>query len=432
MNRRYAPWLWAAAVFAVHASSPVRMQTDSVWNVPVALSLWHHGDVTLDEYTDELARLDHGVERVNGHAYNGFPLGPSLLALPFVALTDAVTSVPLLRETTAFSRWQTNSKAEAHLRIGFFDTFEVLLGSLCVALSAVLLFHVVRARAVHRFTPHLTVAIFAFASPAWSTASRSLWQHGPAMACLSVALWAWLHPFMSRARALVFGAALGAAFVCRPTAAIAIAGLSLGFALRHRRFVGWVVPGAAAVAVPWLAFNQSVWEQWLPPYYLPSRLEAGDSVFLEALVGNLFSAARGLFVFCPLAVVALASALVAVRRGDENRIVSVIAVSVVAVHWVVISRFPHWWGGHAFGPRLFTELTPFAMVLLAPWLDALFVQRAWGSARGWVTGVLVALTVFVHARGALVKATWRWNDLPVNVDEKPERLWDFRDLPFLR
>lgn len=408
---RFGPWLFGVAVFVLHAISPLHVQTDSQWNVPVALSLLHHGDTTLDEYRDARALTQHGVEEHDGHWYNAFPLGPSLVALPLVALADLVPN----------QRWQSHSHAEAALKISFFDTTEVLVGSLCVAVSAALMVLIIRARAAHRLTPWLGAFVLAFASPAWSTASRGLWQHGPAMLFLTLALWVWLG-----ARPFALGLCLAAAFTCRPTTAIPIAVICLAMAKSpsERRHLAWVGLGATVVAAPWLVVNHSMWGQWLPPYYLPSRLEGNGAVFAEALLGNLVSAGRGLLIFCP--IIALIS------KGVRRDVLSAVAISVLVLHWLAISRFPHWWAGHSFGPRLFTELTPFWVLLLVPWLDTLFVQRRWWRVPGLVTAALIACTAAIHARGALSKRPWSWNTTPVNIDDAPERLWDFRDLQFLR
>jgi hypothetical protein len=38
----------------------------------------------------------------------------------------------------------------------------------------------------------------------------------------------------------------------------------------------------------------------------------------------------------------------------------------------------------------------------------------------------------MHAQGALDISGYAWNADPVSVDAHPERLWDWRDPPFLR
>jgi hypothetical protein len=52
----------------------------------------------------------------------------------------------------------------------------------------------------------------------------------------------------------------------------------------------------------------------------------------------------------------------------------------------------------------------------------------------WVTGFacLVAVSFLVNFRGATARAVYRWNAEPVDIDVQPSRLWDWRDLQFLR
>jgi hypothetical protein len=44
---------------------------------------------------------------------------------------------------------------------------------------------------------------------------------------------------------------------------------------------------------------------------------------------------------------------------------------------------------------------------------------------------LIVAAVFIHGRGATASATMAWNSLPANVDQHPERLWDWRQPQFL-
>jgi hypothetical protein len=40
--------------------------------------------------------------------------------------------------------------------------------------------------------------------------------------------------------------------------------------------------------------------------------------------------------------------------------------------------------------------------------------------------LLLLLSVFINGRGAFSPDTAKWNDYPLNVDKRPERLWDWR------
>jgi hypothetical protein len=45
--------------------------------------------------------------------------------------------------------------------------------------------------------------------------------------------------------------------------------------------------------------------------------------------------------------------------------------------------------------------------------------------------VLLAISIFANARGALAESTWLWNEVPSNVDLQPERLWSWREAQML-
>jgi len=230
-------------------------------------------------------------------------------------------------------------------------------------------------------------------------------------------------PGQSGKTALLAGFLAALAFTFRPTNALTILACAGYFLATRPKWLGPFALGGLVVAVPFCLYNLSVFDALVPPYYRPQRLEPGEGHFLQALVGNLVSPGRGLFVYTPM----LLFCFFARPKGVER------AFAAVAVaHWLVISAFPHWWGGHCFGPRLFTDVLPyFAFFLFQPieLLRANFQQR-----RGWAAALAITagLSLWIHTRGATSPATHGWNDTPTNVDQAPERLWDWRDLAFLR
>lgn len=85
-----------------------------------------------------------------------------------------------------------------------------------------------------------------------------------------------------------------------------------------------------------------------------------------------------------------------------------------------------------FGPRLFADMIPFLIYFMLPVIDFL---RGPGPRRRTLAAALVvaiAASFFVHRSGARNWATWDWNIDPVHIEEKPARLWDWNDPPFLR
>ena len=83
------PILVFLVVFAVHVQSPVITSYDSRWTIYTAMSLVRHANLDLDEYADLIRRdAGYGTERVGGHIYSVYPVGPVLLAAPLVGLAD--------------------------------------------------------------------------------------------------------------------------------------------------------------------------------------------------------------------------------------------------------------------------------------------------------------------------------------------------------
>src|SRR5690606_10451774 len=94
--------------------------------------------------------------------------------------------------------------------------------------------------------------------------------------------------------------------------------------------------------------------QMLPDYYLPKRLSGG--YFYEALYGNLFSPGRGLLVYSPFIVFAWLCFRYSGKLWGLNRSWWLIGLAWPILHWVFISRFPHWWAGWSYGARLMTDV----------------------------------------------------------------------------
>ncbi len=417
------------AVTAVYESCPIKGVGDLFWALPTAVSVLREGNTDLDEYEASFGLNPVGIERVDGHARNAFPIGPTLVALAPIAVFDlavrAVTPVvqgipKLARDTRT---WRTHFDGAGQIDASFFFTVEMVLASLLMALAAV----VVQQLASERlpWTHALAVtAVFAFGTSVWSTASRDLGQHGPSVLMLACALWMLVRAERVPSSAAWVGLFVALAYVMRPTNSLSVAVFTVLVALKHRRFLPAYCGLVALVLVPFALYNLGVYGAPLPPYYRPERvLPASASLFFEALAGNLVSPARGLLVFSPV----LAFAALGLAR-TRHRAETIAVGTIVVLHWLVVSAFPHWWAGHSYGPRYMTDLAPYLCFLLIPVVAQLRARRSVAVA----FALTFAFSAFTHFRGASSQAAAAWNATPADVDQHPARLWDFGDPPFLR
>jgi|GEM_PF-2051360 len=405
-------------VTVLHNSSPNITLADSKWSVYTAMSIIKEGDTDLDEYESILAGADNfAIETVRGHRYSIFPLGTYLLTVPFVFVMDEVLSLQ-------------SQDLDSQIRQRLPGHRERFIASVLVGLTALFVYLFLNCLIEQRLALFLTF-VFAFCTPAWSTASRSLWQHGPSMLMLAITLY--IIQLARRRPVLIQFASIPLAFsyVVRPTNLISVAVLSLLVLLSWRRHIWRYALWSLVVVVPFVAFNVAVYGSLLSPYYLPSRVGASTQ-FMEAVWGNLISPGRGLLVYSPVLLFSFLGMFLALKRAG-SRLIDGSLVAIIFCHLLLISSFDHWWAGHSFGPRYFSDMMPYLIYFLVPVAGAL--KRLAGAPRTVFVGAFLCLAVLsfsIHLRGAKDWDVYAWNSEPIEVDYYPERLWDWSDTPFLR
>lgn len=117
-----------------------------------------------------------------------------------------------------------------------------------------------------------------------------------------------------------------------------------------------MAPGVLLAFSPQLVVDQSLFGTWLPVRPAGQDLDPLHGHYLEVL----FSSHNGLLVWSPLVVAAAAGTLLVRHRAWR-----LAAAYALLVEVAVNGAAPDWWGGFAFGPRRFLDLTPFVAVGVA-------------------------------------------------------------------
>ena len=417
-------------VFIIHFGlSGITTSWDSKWSIHTALSIVREGNTDLDEYFPITQQFqDHTVAQYWGHTYNLYPVGTSLLAVPVVWLVDKFMDAGWLLDTEQFLN-------EYRL---IPSGIEKCAASMIVALASVIVY-LIGLRSGYRQTVSILVTlIFAFGTSAWSTASRALWQHGPTMLMLALALYLLIRAEHAPQRAYwairLLGLPLAFSFVIRPTNAISIAAFSVLVFLQYRKqFLAYCLWGMA-VAVPFALYSLHTYHTLLPPYYCAQgQLGGGVSAFFEALAGTLISPSRGLFVFSPVLLFSMYGIILSLRTKPV-KVLDKALLWIMLLHWIVSALHPRWWAGHSYGPRYLSDMLPFLIYFLLPAIHRLRrVCQSWKRTMLLILLIVSAgLSVGIHWRGATSQDVYGWNAGPVNVDVQPARVWDWRDPQFLR
>ena len=179
----------------------------------------------------------------NGHIYSYCPIATPLLVTPFVWLINKV--YPLFYQTDFYTYLARHAPDNRTAKL------EKLIASGIVALSAALIYLIAR-RWLGILKSLIVTFLFAFSTSVWSTASRALWQHGPSVLFLSLALYLIL---LAREKDSAFlwivaGALLGYAYLIRPTNSLAVAFFGLYILINHRKFIFGYGAGVAIVLIP--------------------------------------------------------------------------------------------------------------------------------------------------------------------------------------
>ncbi len=409
--------------FSLQALSPVTTSTDSAWTFHVAASLLREHNFNLDEYRPIInLNLDYRMRVVNGHIYSYYPVATPLLVAPVVWIVNIL--YPISHPTDFYTYLAEHAPDERTARL------EKLIASGIVALAAAVIYLIAR----QQLTPlrSLIIAlIFAFSTSMWSTASRALWQHGPSVLFLALALYLSLK---AEGRVIVLfgiGCSLGFAYLIRPTNSLSVGLFGLYFVLNERRRVWVYALGVAAILIPYILSNWVAYQNLFPPYsyQLFERL-GSPSIIAEALAGTLISPNRGLFIFTPLFIFSGYGLYLNARRGSVSlRTIDPYLIAIVVLHWIVTCMFEDWGGAWSIGPRYFVDIIPFLTYFLIP------VVGAWNSLRVSVRGTFLALVVFstlVQFHCSTSIDPWMWNGKPQALVQAPQRKWDWGDLQFLR
>lgn len=357
--------------------------------------------------------LIYAVTSSRGHIVSTYPVGPALLAVPFVL--PQVLSLDLRHPG-----WDRDEASSWRFKFIAKNTAAVI-----AALTGVVLLESLRRLGLGRVAL-LTVLAVALGSNLWVVASQTLWQHGPAALALTLAMALLISRPVSRPRLVLAGLATAMLVACRPTALIFAAAITLWMAWHHPRDLPWFLLLSVPCGVALASYNYWAFGT-IGGGYGGATWMTSPRAMVEGMVGTLLSPNRGLFIFCPWVPLALATIPAVAEKLRRQSLVCWLLWAIVP-HFVTISIWPMWWAGHSFGPRFWTEVFPLFAIPLGFGLE-----WSWSHCRPvfWAFAATIVYSVGVQLIGALCYES-TWNSQPISVDLRTERLWDWRDTELSR
>lgn len=385
---------------------------DSLPTRVLPFSILREGNLNLDEFTwspRNDGRMPYYVRRGGEHVYSVSTIGTALVVTPLYVLPA----------------WWLSANG-----VGYDDVrarvvivaMERISAALLTALSASVLFVVLRRLTTHRWALALTF-IYALGTSTWSISSQALWPHALGELCLVVLTAIFLSAAPSRAALMMAGLVVALMLANRPQMAVFALPALLFVWQHHRRQVLWFVAVPLVGGVLLLAYNMAVFSRVTGGY---GSLRHFSGPLFEGLFGLLISPNRGLLVYTPIMLFAVWGAVQVWRVSTAPPWLRWLTVGV-ALHVLVHAKFDEWWAGYAYGPRYFTDVLPAMIIFLVYGLVPLCRTPAMRA----VVAVLALYGIGVQAIGVYA-ADDRWNRDPVPLEVRPVRVWDWGDLQIMR
>ncbi len=419
------------STFLIFWFSPVHQVTDSNYSMLLSDCLLRQRTFALDSCG--MSRLEpkplanyitnggiYQLEIARGRVYYFFPVGSSVLSVPYVALAR-VFGVSPRNPDGSFD-------VKGEMKI------ELSLAAILMASLSCLFFII--SRMVLPLGWSVVIALSgSLGTQIWSTASRGLWSHtwSALLAGIVVYLLVAQETGTDKPHPILLATLLAWMYFVRPTNSVVIIAVTVFVSLCYRHLLPKFLLTGALWLAAFLYYSWHNFGQLFPNYYRADRLLF--DIFPVAFQGNLISPSRGLLVFVPV-LLFVCFLLVRYWRYRPLPRLAWLALTVVIATLIVISGFAHWWGGASFGPRFSTDAVPWFVLLGAIGIKGMLNWRGQHEASGfgWALqlicgALLLAASIFINARGALALETWRWN--PGDVSQVGNKLWDWRQPQFL-
>ncbi|MBN1162315.1 hypothetical protein JXA34_01050 [Patescibacteria group bacterium] len=275
----------------------------------------------------------------------------------------------------------------------------------------------------------LLTGVYLFATINYPMMSQSLWQHGTVQLFFILTLislyrknyfWAsfsFCMAILARPTAIFISPIIGCMFLYQI--------LSESKSARCRSIVS-VFLGAVIPAVFFLFYNQLFYRGISNQGYYDHFMKSWLSKFPEGFIGTWISPSKGILVYSPVFIFSFVSMYFYFKNLEfrtDNRYGFYSAI--VLLHTLVLSKWKHWYGGYSYGYRMSSDVLPFLVLLLVP-----YVRSEYFVKHKRVFMSLVILSVFIQL-GGIVFFDSIWHSAYDKGFEDTSWLWSIKDSEFM-
>jgi hypothetical protein len=285
------------SVYLATATNSLPYHVDALTNALTAWEVGSQGTVYVDESPGLTAPGSFGdvawfVMTPDGHVVSQYPPGAALVAVPFYLVNRSSRPATIAGN---------NDPDVTGVAVELPSLVPAAVAASLATALAVGLLALVFLQFLSPSGAIIAAYVAGLGTGAWAVASNSLWQHGPAMLWIALALY-----LISRSHHLGAGLAFGMAILTRPHIALVAAAVGIALAIGRRSTrpilavgAGSALGLAALVAYNWIVFGVPSISGGYGSVFTNQALHSSLTWYLGNITKALIDPAHGLLIWAP-------------------------------------------------------------------------------------------------------------------------------------
>lgn len=371
----FLSWLF---VFKIGVNSLAIQSEDTLPAMFLPVTIINDGTLYLDKYykmmlekypnpddkSFEKGMLPFYVRKAGDHYVSAFPIITALLALP-VYFFPLKMGMPVTWENLIFL-----SKVTSCLIVAFSGGFFYLLIKDK--------FHLDDKKSL------LLTAIYLFGTINFALISQSLWQHGTTQLFIILGLY-FLFDVINKDNfglsAFLAGLFMGLSVLSRPTALLPLLMLLLLVFIKvkglkvYLKFNSYLILGVLLNFLFFYWYNKVFYLNIGNQGYSSQIFKNWLSPFPEGFLGVWVSPSKGILIYSPVLFFSIVGFFISLKKGIVKNFEYIVFGLIVLFHTLVISLWKHWFGGYSYGYRMTSDVIPFLVLLLIPFIESVFYKK---------------------------------------------------------
>jgi len=359
-----------------------------------------NGNVNLTDYLNAVPvdQFSHGIWK---YQYNNikkqieyiYPIGNSLLAIPFVFIARQLGMDMLIQEH------------DASLQILLAGIFCVIIFLLNYRLAKLFL---------DEWIALFLAMLFSFGTSYLSTCGIALWSFDSQIVFILLLLIEIAKTETDphyKTKGWLCGIYLFMAWVCRPSAIIFIGFFLVWLIFKQRKNALTCLITILLCFGLFVLLSYKFYGSFVPFYYDPffwQNLSKTVSI-QEGFLLVQFSPNRGLFIFSPF----LLLSIVGIFTNARKSLLFWLLWGWYLAFMLTLGNLSNWWGGWSFGPRLCTDILPCLYFLFILTLKNLNASSVYLIVFNYSLIVLGSVSIYINTlQGLYNEQVYFWNDNP--------------------